>query len=145
MNHEFKILSESEKYEIIKAPVLEALYAASDDHEIKEGEKAEAVKLAHFKTFTSEEELIPFYKEVYKNFQRNFEEAIQKYTPFDESKRKILKEEIDKISQIISKLDKRFANRLQKSLVDYAEHVKKAGRGNVINFVFPLPVPGITD
>ena len=144
MNTGFKKLSPGEWNELLKAPVLLSIYAASGDHDISKSEKAEAIKMAHFKTFTEKSLLVPYYKEVDKKFTKYFEEVVEKYAPFDDLKRKKLKEEISLLEPIIGKLNEEFAKTFIRSLRGYAEHVKKAGRGNVIDFVFPLPIPGLT-
>jgi hypothetical protein len=144
MNNGFKKLTNNEWNELLKAPVLLSIYAASGDHDISKREKAEAIKMAHFKTFTENPFLVPYYKEVDKRFTKYFEEVVEKYAPFDDLKREKLKEEISMLDPIVGKLNKEFAKTFTKSLRGYSEHVKKAGRGYVIDFVFPLPLPGIT-
>jgi hypothetical protein len=142
---QFEKLSAAEKELLVKAPVLVSVLAASTNHEINKAEKADAIKLAHLKTYTADQLLIPYYKEVEKQFNENFIQTVKKYFPFDDNKRELLKQEINAVNVTIGKLDKFYAKSLHKSLTGYAEHVKKAGRGTLINFIFPLPIPGLTD
>ena len=109
-------------------------------------EKADAIELEHIKTFSAKPLLIPYYKEVEKNFKKHFEETINKYAPFDDEKREALKKEIEILNSIINKIDKEFALTLHTSLSAYAEHVKKADKNNMLfNFIFPIPIHGFTD
>ena len=141
----FKNLTSKEQEDLLKVPVLVSLYASSSDHDISRSEKADAIKFAHFKTFTSEPMLIAYYKEVDLKFKSLFEEQVLRYWPFDDEKRKQLNQEIGDLLLVADKLDASFAAALLSSLSDYAKNIKRASRGNMINFVFPLPLPGLTD
>lgn len=138
-------LTKQEQELLFKAPVLLSVLAASGDHEIDKKEKAEAIKLAHLKTFTANSLLILYYKEVEKNFNIYFNEATKKYAPFDDEKRKALKAEISVLDTVIKKLDEDFARVLHKSLAGYAEHVRKADASFIEGFIFPIPIYGLTD
>lgn len=141
----FNGLTKDETESLLKAPVLISVFVASRDHEISKKEKAEAVKLTHLKTFTADPHLQSYYKEVEKNFSALFEDAVRKYDPFDDAKRDALMGEINTVNTIIAKLGKEYATIFQRSFSNYVEHVKKADRVILENFVFPFPLPGLTD
>jgi hypothetical protein len=145
MIKQFEYLTSQEVNLLLMAPVLVSVLAAIGDQEISKPGEEEAAKLAHFKTFTAVLPLQPYYIEVEADFKKHFAATVAKYTPFDESQRTSLKNEIASINPILAKLDKEFAQTLHKSLQAYAEHVKKAGRGILENFLLPLPIPGLTD
>jgi len=145
MIKEFEKLTARERDILIKAPSIVSLLAASGTGRINEWEKSDAIKLAHLKTYTANPLLIPYFKEVDKVFEKNFEEMAKKYSPFDESERAIMQKEIDDVNNVIAKLDDAFATTLHASLEGYAEHVKKAYKGLVVNFLFPFPIPGLTE
>jgi len=145
MVKQFEKLTPAEKVLLLKAPVLYSVLAASRDHKISKEEKAEAIKLAHLKTFTAGTLMLPYYKEIERNFITYFESIVKKYTPFDDAKREALKNEIARLDIIIDKLDKAFADILHKSLAGYAEHVKNADKSFVENFILPVPIHGLTD
>ena len=145
MIKQFKKLTKTEIELLLKAPILVSVLATSGDHEISKREKADAVELAHIKTFSADALLLSYYNEVEKNFKNYFEATVKKYAPFDDARRETLKKEIDTLNTVISKLDKQFARTLHRSLVNYAEHVKKADRVLLENFIFPIPIPGLTD
>ena len=145
MTRQFEKLTTEERELLFKAPVLVSVLASSSFNEICKSQKIDAIKLAHLKTFTAIPLLLPYYIEVEKIFEDQFEAAIKKYFPFDEAKRSILKKEMGKVNIIISKLDKEYASALHKSLDRYTRHVKKATHSIFQDFIFPLPIPGLTD
>ena len=146
MIKQFEKLSKEEQGLLYRAPVLVSVLASSSFNEIKinKSQKADAIKLAHLKTFTAMPLLLPYYAEVEKGFKEAFETAIQKYFPFDEDKRNELKKEMDKTSLVINKLNKEYAEALGKSFERYAKHVKKAAHSIFQDFIFPMPIEGLS-
>jgi len=140
----WKKLSTAELDLLYKAPVLVSVLAASTYNTINQDQKADALKLAHLKTFTARPELISFYKVVEKNFRNEFEHLEKQFYPFAKPNREALRHEIQKVNIIISKLDKKVAEILHASLTAYANHVRKSGMGILDDFVFPLPIKGLT-
>ena len=145
MIKQFKKLTTEERCLLYKAPVLVSVLASCSFNEVNKYQKADAIKLAHLKTFTAIPLLLPYYTEVEKTFKKQFEATIKKYFPFDEAKRNELKGEIDKVNLVIGKLDKEYVHAFYKSLDKYARHVKKAAHSIFQDFIFPMPIPGLTD
>jgi hypothetical protein len=146
MDKQLQKLSKEDRLLLYKAPVLVSVLASSSFNEIKinKSQKADAIKLAHLKTFTAMPLLLPYYAEVEKGFKEGFEEAIQKYFPFNENKRSELKKEMDEISLVINKLDKEYAEALVKSFERYAKHVKNSAHSVFQDFIFPMPIEGLS-
>ena len=146
MIKQFEILSKEDRQRLYNAPVLVSVLASSSFNEIKinKSQKADAIKLAHLKTFTAMPLLLLYYAEVEKGFKEAFEAAINKYFPFDEAKRNELKKEMAKISLVINKLDKEYAEALGKSFERYAKHVKKAAHSIFQDFIFPMPIESLS-
>ena len=144
MIKEFKKLNVKEQQLLLKAPVLVSVLAASGAFGINNEQKADAIKMAHLKTYTANPLLIEYYKEVEKNFKKNFEATVKKYAPFDNAKRDALKIEINLTNTAIAKLDKEFAITLHQSLDGYGKHVKKSALRFFENFIFPIPIKGFT-
>ena len=142
---QFKKLTNEERELLYKAPVLVSVLASSPFNEVNKDQKADAVKLAHLKTFTAAPLLRPYYAEVEKTFKEQFETSVKKYFPFDDAKRNDLKKEIESVNHIIGKLDKEYARALQDSLEGYSRHVRKAAHSVFQDFIFPVPIPGLTD
>jgi len=67
------------------------------------------------------------------------------YAPFDTWKMKELQTEVDAINDIIARLDPAFAVLMHHSLSTYAEHVKHADHSVLEDFLFPIPIHGITE
>ena len=145
MINQFEKLTSEERELLYKAPVLVSVLASSSFNEVNKAQKADAIKLAHLKTFTAAPLLLSYYAQVEKTFKDQFEDAIKKYFPFDDAKRNDLKKEIEKVNKIIGKLDKEYAHTLRNSLDKYARHVKKAAHSVFLDFIFPVPIPGLTD
>ncbi|WP_301927187.1 hypothetical protein [Ferruginibacter sp.] len=146
MIRQLEILSKKDRDILFKAPVLLSVLASVSSNEVKinKSQKADAIKLAHLKTFTAMPILLSYYAEVEKEFKEAFEEAIQKYFPFDDAKRNELKKEMEKVSLVINKLDKEYAQALGKSFERYATHVKKAAHSIFQDFIFPIPIEGLS-
>lgn len=144
MIKQFEKLNRKEIELLFMAPVLVSVLAASGDHEISQDGKAEAIKLAHLKTFTADPILLAYYEEVETDFKKHFEETVKKYSPFDVAKREDLKKEINVLNTVIAKLDKEFGQMLNDSLTGYVRHVKRAGISILDDFIFPIAIPGLT-
>lgn len=145
MIKQFEKLPKEDRELLYNAPVLVSVLASASLNEVNKYQKADAIKLAHLKTFTAETLLQPYYGEVEKVFKQQFETALKKYFPFDDVKRNDLKVEIEKLNHVIEKLDKKYALALHNSLDRYAKHVKKAAHSVFQDFIFPMPIPGLTD
>ena len=142
---QFKDLTLHEQELLIKAPVFLSVLASCSERGINQKQKADAIKLAHIKTFTAVPELQPYFREVEKNFKEHFEEAAVKYYPFDEKHRRLLKIEIKNIQEIIKRLNPAYASALGKSLERYVIHVKRATYSVFRDFIFPLAMPDLKD
>ena len=142
---QFEKLNLRDQELLIKAPVLLSVLASCSEHGVNQKQKADAIKLAHIKTFTALPELQPYFKEAEKNFKEHFEEAAERYYPFDEEHRLLLKMEIKNIREIISRLNPVYATALSKSLERYVIHVKKATYSIFRDFIFPLAMPDLKD
>lgn len=145
MIKQLEILTTVERELLYKAPVLVSILASCSFKEINKVQKADAIKLSHLKTFTADPLLLSYYAEVEKNFESQFEIAAKEYYPFDKTKRDALKIEIDRVNHILAKLEKTYGEALYKSLEKYGKHVKKATHTVFQDFIFPVPIPGLTD
>ena len=143
MIRQFENLLDDEKELLFKAPALISVYESSALNEINSTRKADAIKLAHLRTFAATPLLIPFYIEVEKDFKMHFEEIAKKYSPLDEGKRAELKKEIEHLEPLLNKLDREYSQTLKSSLNKFARHVKHADQSILEYFVFPLPLPGL--
>ena len=144
MIKQFEKLTNEERELLYKAPVYVAVLASCSFNEVNKVRKADAIKLAHLKTFTAANLLLPYYTEVEKTFEEQFEWAVKKYYPFDDVKRYELKKEIEAVNLVIAKLDREYAFMLHGSLVKFEKHVKKADHSVFQDFIFPMPIQGLS-
>ena len=141
---QFERLTEEERQLLYKAPVLVSVLASCTFNEVNKAQKADAIKLSHLKTFTAVPLLLSYYGEVEKVFKEQFEYVVERYFPFDKNKQDEIKKELKKINAIIGKLDKDYALAMHTSLNKFAIHVKKARHSIFQDFIFPLPLQGLT-
>jgi hypothetical protein len=142
---EFEHLKASERELLYRAPALVSLLAASLDGEVSEKERTEAVKLAHLRTFTSEPVLHPYYEEVEKVFESQFDQMHRDLPTKVDEREHIIQEELKKLNPILQKLDNHLSRALRISLRTYAKHVSKAQRNALQYFILPFDFDGITD
>ena len=145
MIRQFEKLSAGERDLLMKAPALISVHASLDVNQINAVRKADAIKLAHLKTFTADALLIPYYIEVEQVFKEQLEAIVKQYTPLDREKKYMLIKEIESIHPILKKLDNVYAHSLRQSLNKFARHVQHADRSVFEYFIFPYPLPGLTD
>jgi len=145
MIKEFENLSDDDVALLIKVPALVAVLAATVDADINEQRKADALKLAHLKTFTANPLLISYYEEVEKEFEKTFNEIVDQYAPISGKRQEELEDEINEATKVIAKLPKKYAVILRHSLSLFAQHVKKADRTVLEGFMMPFKLEGITD
>ncbi len=141
----FKNLSVEENDTLMKFPVYIALLAANSDNELDEEEKKVSIDFAHIKTFSCDPLLSDFYKSVNINFEKNLLE-IDKNLPRDKNVREsTLKKELTTIEKLLPKLGAAYNEVMNRSMSSFKEHVSKAHRNTLVNFIFPIPISGLTD
>ena len=142
---QFEKFNPRERELLLHAPVLLSVLASCSPNSINQKQKADAVKLAHIKTFTAIPELQPYYKEAEKDFVSHFEKTADRYFPFDELHLNMLKSEIKNVREIIAKLNHAYGEALTKSLERYAIHVKRSTYSIFRDFIFPLAMMDLKD
>lgn len=124
---------------LLRAPAIVALLAAiSDDGEVSENERAEAVKLAHLRTYTSKPILHNYYKEVDQVFETHFEDILKKLPSEWKEKERFLENRLLNLDPVLLKLDKVYADELITSLKSFAKHVFKSNSNFLQNFLLPI-------
>ncbi|MBS1669245.1 MAG: hypothetical protein JST58_17880 [Bacteroidetes bacterium] len=141
----FKDLDENERNALLKYPAYISLLASSNQEGLDEKEKKVALKLSHIKTFSCEAKLVPFYKEAEKCFEAEID-RLNKELPKDRHVRTaIITKELGKLDVILKKLGGEYASALHKSMRIYKDQVSRAHQNVLEYFIFPMPIPGITD
>ena len=138
MIKEFEVLTPEERTLLLKAPVIVSVLALSSFKEISKAQKDEAVKLAHMKTFTELDLLLPYYEEVDEHFKKDLDGYIEQFFPFTAENCIAIKEEMNRVDKIIDKLDRLYAGLLRKSLAGYARHINNATHSVFQDLIFPV-------
>ncbi len=142
---QFSTLTKDEKEALLNFPAYITLLAANSDGLLDKAEKKEAVKLEHIKTFSADPLLAEFYKEADKVFKNNLEQ-LDKNLPKEKSSREAaIKKELTKLENIISKLGDDYTSVMHRSMKSFKDHVSKAHHNVLIDFIFPMPIKGLSD
>lgn len=137
-------LSPEDRSLLFRAPALVSLTACLVRNGIQPERKADALKLAHLKTFTALPLLQPYYAEVESQFNAAFDRAEKEYAPYDERCRAALRSELNRVQEVIGKLEPGYGHVLSRSLNAYARHVSKADHSVFQDFLFGFCIPGLS-
>ena len=141
----FKNLSAQENAALLKFPAYISLLAAYHDDKLDEAEKKSAIKFAHTKTFSCDPLLAQFYKEAEKVFEKNITQ-LEKDLPKEINRRDAaIKRELLNLEKIVLKLGKEYTITMHHSMKSFKDHVSKAHNNVLVDFIFPLSIPGLTD
>jgi len=141
----FKKLSEKENEELLKFPAYISLLAANFEGQLDEVEKKSAIKFSHIKTFSCDPLLSEFYKAADKVFKQNIE-AIDRELPKEKDNRETaIKQELQILVNITSKLGKKYAATMHREMESFKEHVSRAHNNVLVDFIFPISIPGLSD
>lgn len=141
----FKNLTKLENEALLKFPAYISLLAANGDGVLDEIEKKAAIKFSHTKTFSCEPILAEFYSEADKIFAKNITQ-LDKNLPKEKYQREIvLKRELFKLQRIVLKLGADYTLAMHRSMQSFKDHVSKAHHNIFVDFIFPLPIPGLSE
>lgn len=122
-----------------------ALIAANYDDKLDESDKKKAIKFAHIKTFSCDPILSEFFHEADKVFANNIEQ-LDKDLPHDKVLREeAIKKELARLHVLVSKMGANYAATMFRSMNSFKEHVSKHYHNVLLDFVFPLPIHGLTN
>ncbi len=139
MPTEIEKLNDEDRKVILRAPAIVAILAAiSDDGQVSEGEKAESVKLAHLRTYTSAPILHNYYQRVDAHFEDNFNDIMSRLPESWEEKEAFLKSRVEAINSILPKLNDIYAKELVLSLRSFSKHVFKSNSSFLEFFILPM-------
>ena len=141
----FKNLSLQEKEALLKFPAYISLLAANMDDKLDDDKKQSAIKFAHTKTFSSDPLLADFYKEADKVFEKNIEQLDSDLPKGKENRAIAIKNELSNLDRVVLKLGKKYASIMHLSMASFKEYVSKAHHNVLVDFIIPLPIPGLTE
>ena len=140
----FKVLSIKEKKALLKFPAYITLLAANFDGLLDKAEKKEAIKLEHIKTFSADPLLKEFYLEADKVFKNNLEQINKKLPKERDRRETAIKVELVKLEKIILKMGEDYTSAMHRSMKSFKDHVSKAHHNVLIDFIFPMPIKGLS-
>ena len=142
---QFSSLTKDEREALLKFPAYTTLLAANIDGMLDKAEKKEAMKLEHIKTFSADPLLSEFYRDADKVFKKNLETVDKNLPEERESREATIKYELMKLEKIILKLGEEYASVMHHSMQSFKDHVSKAHHNVLVDFIFPLPIKGLTE
>ncbi|MEO5995257.1 MAG: hypothetical protein ABIO76_03770 [Ginsengibacter sp.] len=81
-----------------------------------------------------------------KDRKQNKEEELDKGLPEERDKReKAIRSELAEPEKIVAKLGKEYVSIMRRSLKSFKDHVSKAHHNVLLDFIFPVPIKGLTD
>ena len=140
----FNNLSVKENNELLKFPAYISMLAASCDDKLDDEERKSAIKLAHIKTFYSDPLLTQFYKEAHKNFEKTILQINKKLPTEKDSRKAAIKQKLLNLEKTVIKLGKTYSLIMHQSMQSFKDHVSKAHNNILVDFIFPLPIPGLS-
>ena len=141
----FKRLTNKQIDALLKYPAYISILAASIDDTLDKAEEKAAIEIAHTKAFSSDPILKKFYKEVEKVFIKNLEQ-LENELPKDKiSREAAIKKELLHLENIVKKLGKKYDIAMHQSMKSFKDHISRAHHNVLIDLIFPIPIPGLTD
>lgn len=135
----FENLSHEEFSQLLDAPVWIALAAAYDnDGVVEPTEKAEAVRLAHLRKFTSPKSLRPFYELVDSQFEQRFLILNLRLPISVEEKIDYIASQLKRVYEIMVKLDPDVLSSLEESLQSFYKLVFDSPKSFFQYFALPI-------
>ena len=129
MISDFEKLNEEEIELMLKSPLLISILIAGADDEIDNSEVKKAVEISKYKQVRARKSLLDFYQEVGENFEDKLKILIQQY-PISTKQRNVkIIDELEKLNEILPKLEKQFANEFYKSVKGIAKNIAEASGG----------------
>ncbi|MGJ3235714.1 hypothetical protein [Marivirga sp.] len=129
MISELKNLSESEIDLLKKIPAMVTILIAGADDQISKSELKEAVNLTKIKQSKARKELLGYYQEIAPDFEQSLNELLNSYPQDAEVRSKQVIEELERLNEILKKVDKDWATQFVSSMKDIAKKVAEAAGG----------------
>ena len=142
---QFSTLTKEDREALLKFPAYITLLAANSDGLLDKAEKKEAIKLEHIKTFSADPLLAEFYKEANKIFKNNLEQLDNNLPQEKDRRETAIKNELVKLEKIVSKLGEDYTSAMHRSMKSFKDHVSKAHHNVLVDFIFPMPMKGLSD
>ncbi len=140
----FTNLTTQEIEQLLKFPAYMSLLAADSDGKLDEAEKKSAIKFSHIKTYSCDPLLSSFYEEADKVFEKNVLQLDKDLPVKNEARAAVIKKELLDLEKIVLKLGKEYTTVMHRSMKSFKDHVSKAHNNVFMDFLFPMPIKGLT-
>lgn len=121
------------------APVLMSLLGGNHKGMLTEMEREKAINLARIKSFSSQEELKPFFKEVYQTFESNLIELDRTLPAGKFERKKAIINKLGAVKDVLNDLPKSEATKYKQAFVKFARLTSR-GDSNFIEDHFAAVV-----
>jgi hypothetical protein len=139
-----KKITNQEHNLLLQFPAFVSLLAANTDGVLDQEEKDSARELAHTKTFSCDPLLRNFYKEVDRSFEHTLEDLDKSLPMEKESRATAIKVQLLNIENIMLKLGDEYTSVMHRSMKSFKDHVSQAHHNVLIDFLFPIPIKGLS-
>ena len=129
MMKELENLSPDELQLIYDAPILVCILIAGADDNIDNNEIRKSISTAKENSKASRAHLFDYYQEVAKNFEEKLSNSIKQFPPKASERDPILVNELKKLNDVFTKIDKTFAIVFHSSLKQIAVKIAKSSGG----------------
>jgi hypothetical protein len=137
-------ISPKEYEALLKFPVYISLLAADSDSKLDKAERKSAIKFSHIKTYSCDPLLTSFYEDAEKVFEQNMLQLDLDLPENNEERVAAIKKELSELEKIVAKLGKEFTEVMHRSMKSFKEHVSNAHHNVLVDFIFPVPIKGLT-
>jgi hypothetical protein len=141
----FKRLSLAENEAILDLPVYVSLLAANGDGMLDKPESDAASKFAHTSTFSGDPVLIQFYRESNRVFGDRLVRIDRLLPKGKDLREQVIKRRLGNLENLILKLSARHIAAMNRGMRSLKMRVSKAHHSIVVDFILPLPIPGLTE
>jgi hypothetical protein len=129
MISELNNLTESEIDILKKIPAMVTILIAGADDEISKSELKEAINLTKIKQSKARKELLGYYQDIAPDFEASLNDLLNSYPSDAEVRSKQVIEDIERLNDILKKVDKEWAIQFVESMKDIAKKVAEAAGG----------------
>jgi hypothetical protein len=141
----FDELSEADQEAFLKFPVYVCLLAANADGKTDEKELDVSISFEHMKTYTSNPLLLMFYDKADRVFKQNLTKINNELPEGKLERDAVIKIQLKKIKDILVQFDPAYAKAMHDSMKSFKEHVSEAHHNVLEDFLFPIPIKGLTE
>ncbi|HKK77259.1 MAG TPA: hypothetical protein VJ953_19425 [Saprospiraceae bacterium] len=128
-----KNLSADEQQQMKDAIAYITILVAGADGNIDKNEISASEKLTKIRSFSFQDELMPYYQEVGKDFSERLDHFLEELPENVEERQEIVSNELKKLNPILAKLSTHYSHIFYDSFVSFARHVAKSS-GGIIGF-----------